>query len=137
MKISKLLTAPAAPAWNDLSLLLLRLSFGTLLLVNHGWGKIPRLTGDEVKFLNFLGLGPRFSIGLAVFAEVICASLIILGLFTRFAAVPIIITMLTVIFFVHINDTLKQMELPILFLTAMILILVKGPGRYSIDHKLF
>lgn len=137
MKISKLLNAPVAPVWHDLSLLLLRISFGVLLLANHGFGKIPRLTADEVRFLNFLGAGPRISLGLAVFAEVVCSSLIILGLFTRLAAIPIIITMVTVIFFVHINDTLKQMELPILYLSAMILILVKGPGKYSIDHKLF
>lgn len=123
--------------WNDTSLLLIRLSFGGLLLINHGWGKIGRLMADEVKFLDFMGLGPRISLGLAVFAEVVCSALIVVGLFTRYATLPIIITMLTVIFMVHINDGLRELELPILFLTSMVVILMKGPGKYSIDHKLF
>jgi putative oxidoreductase len=137
MKIFRFLTAPAPAAWHDFSLLLVRICFGGLLLANHGLGKLPRLTAEEIRFLNFLGIGSRASLGLAVFAEVVCSSLIILGLLTRFATIPIIITMFTVIFFVHINDGLKAMELPILFLASMILLLVKGPGRYSIDQKLF
>ena len=67
----------------DLSLFGMRLIFGGLMLVNHGISKFNRLVdyfnGEDVGFRSVLGLGEIPSLFLAVFAEVGCAILLILG----------------------------------------------------------
>ena len=118
----------------DLASLLLRLAFGSLMLVNHGWKKMLKLFADEpIKFADPIGLGPEISLYLTVFAEVICAFLIIIGLRTRIAVVPLIITMLVAVFIIHIDDPLKRMESGILYGIAYIAIGLLGSGKYSVD----
>jgi putative oxidoreductase len=120
--------------FQDLGLLVLRLAFGFAMVYGHGWGKIGRLFGaDEVRFADPFGLGPAFSLGLAIFAEVICALLVMAGLFTRAALVPLIITMATAFFAVHLNDPFGQQEKAILFGFAFIALFLTGPGKFSLD----
>jgi len=121
----------------DLSKLLIRLAFGGLMLIAHGWPKLMKFAaGGEITFRDPLGIGAVSSLALATFAELICSMLIILGLFTRLAAIPLIITMLVIIFLVHINDPLSKLELPILFLVAFVVLGLIGPGKWSLDHLL-
>ena len=56
--------------------LLIRLGAGGMMLT-HGIPKIGRLFGEgPVKFADPFGLGPEISLVLAIFAEVICAGLV-------------------------------------------------------------
>lgn len=120
--------------YTDIVSLLLRLVFGGLMLINHGWGKMMKLfTGDPTEFADPFGMGAPVSLGLAVFAEVLCAALLVLGLFTRWAVVPLIVTMLVAIFVIHIEDPFKKMEMAIIYLTAYAAIGLNGPGSYSLD----
>jgi putative oxidoreductase len=68
---------------------------------------------------------------LAIFAEVVCAFLIMIGLSTRAALIPLIFTMATAFFAVHLEDPFGQQKKAILF--AFIALLFSGPGRYSLD----
>lgn len=121
---------------NDVALLLLRLTVGILMLFNHGYGKVERLAGDEsVKFMDFMGLGPQLSLGLVAFAEAACSVLIIPGLLFRFALIPLIITMLVVLFKAHAGDPFKEVELPVFFLLVYISLFITGPGKYSVDSR--
>ena len=121
----------------DLALLLLRVIFGGLMLVNHGWGKMLKLlTGDPSKFADPIGLGAPISLGLTTFAELLCAALVVVGLFTRWAVIPLVITMLVAIFIIHIDDPFKKMEMGIMYLTAFTAIGLAGPGWYSLDAQL-
>ncbi len=114
-------------------LLIVRLGAGGMILT-HGIPKIGRLFGEgPVKFADPFGLGPTISLGLAVFAEVICAVLIIVGFKTRLATVPLMITMLTAAFYAHWDDPFGRKELPLLFFLVFLAILAFGAGRYSID----
>ncbi|MEQ8703729.1 MAG: DoxX family protein [Phaeodactylibacter sp.] len=123
--------------YHDIVLLLLRLMFGLSMAYAHGWPKLQRLTGgEEVKFLDFLGLGPEISLGLAVFAELFCALLLAVGLFTRLAAIPLIITMFVAVFVAHWGDGYADMEGGLLFLVPYVCILLAGPGWYSIDAQI-
>jgi putative oxidoreductase len=118
----------------DLGLLGVRLLSGGLMLT-HGIPKIGRLFGEgPVKFADPFGLGPVISLGLATFAEVICATLVILGLKTRLATVPLMITMLTAAFYAHWNDPFSKKELPLLFFCVFLAILTSGPGKFSLDN---
>lgn len=119
----------------DLSLLLLRLAFGGLMFLNHGLGKFNKLmAGGEIKFASVFGMGPELSLGLAVFAEVVCALMVVIGLFTRTAVIPLIITMLVAIFVIHIDDPFKRMESAIIYLIPFLVLFWNGSGKYSVDE---
>lgn len=119
---------------SDLSLLLLRLTFGGLMIINHGWSKFQKLLNDDpIKFADPIGLGAEFSLGLTVFAEVLCALMVVLGLFTRLAVIPLLVTMFVAIFVIHISDPFKKMEMAILYLIPYLILLWHGSGRFSLD----
>lgn len=121
----------------DLSLLILRIAGGALMLT-HGIGKIAPLFGsDPIQFPDPIGLGATTSLALTVFAEVLCAALLILGLATRFAAIPLLITMLVAVFVVHIADPFANQELPLLYASIYLVILIAGAGKFSIDNMVF
>lgn len=117
-------------------LLVLRLLAGAFMLT-HGFPKLLRLfSGNEIKFMNFLGLGAPVSLGLAVFAEFVCAILIVAGLATRLASVPLIVTMFTAAFVAHGDDPFGTKEKPLLFLVIFVVLLISGGGKFSMDRKL-
>ena len=119
----------------DLSLLLLRVTFGGLMLINHGLGKLDKLmAGGEIKFASVFGMGPEMSLGLAVFAEVLCAAMVVFGLLTRMAVVPLIITMIIAAFVIHGDDPFKKMEMALLYLVPYLVIFWQGAGKFSIDE---
>ncbi|MEY2905010.1 MAG: hypothetical protein RJA52_1026, partial [Bacteroidota bacterium] len=92
-------------------------------------------SGELIEFPDPFGIDPVTSLALVIFAEVICAFLLTIGLFTRWAAIPLIITMLVAVFYAHIADPFSKMEKGILFLSFYVAILISGPGWYSIDEQ--
>jgi putative oxidoreductase len=120
----------------DWALLALRLMFGAGMLYGHGLRKLDRLFGDaEIKFADPFGIGPVPSLALVVFAEVVCAALLVLGLFTRWATIPLIIAMLVAVFYAHGSDPFSDKEMGLLYLTAYVSIALAGPGWYSVDAQ--
>lgn len=125
------------PLSSDLGLLLLRIGFGSLMLVQHGWGKMLKLFGEgPIQFADPFGLGATASLAMAVFAEVVCAFLIIIGFKTRWATIPLIITMLVAVFMIHWEDPFGKKEFALLYLIPFICLLFTGGGRYSLDAML-
>lgn len=121
----------------DLITLLLRLAFGSLMLLQHGFPKLEKLFwGDPTQFADPLGIGPAFSLGLVVFAEFLCSILLMLGLFTRMAVVPLLIAMIVVVFIVKGPDPLAEKELGLLYLAAFLALLIGGGGYYSLDRMI-
>jgi putative oxidoreductase len=117
----------------DIGLLIIRLGAGAMILT-HGYPKLLRLFGDEpIKFMDFLGLGPVVSLSLAVFAEFLCAILIMIGFKTRLAAIPLMITMLSAALIAHAADPFGRKELPLLYFLVFLGILIFGGGKFSVD----
>lgn len=102
-------------------------------MLTHGIPKINRLMADEVKFADPFGLGPTISLGLATFAEVLCAALIMIGFKVRLATIPLMVTMLTAAFYAHWDDPFGRKELPLLYFLTFLGLLVFGGGKFSID----
>lgn len=119
----------------DFGLLIFRLMVGGLMLT-HGYGKLMRLFEGNFRFADPIGLGPEISLTLTVFAEFVCSLLIMFGLFTRLAAVPLIIAMLVAALIQHGGDSIGEKEKALLYLGSFILLFYKGAGRYSLDNML-
>ncbi|MDX1385035.1 MAG: DoxX family protein [Thermoanaerobaculia bacterium] len=120
----------------DLGLLVLRVGFGFSLAFAHGHGKLMRFLDGNFKFADPIGLGSAASLGLASFAEFVCAIAVIVGLATRWACVPIMILLSVAFFVVHGDDPFADKEKAFVFLTAFIAIFLAGPGRFSLDGYL-
>jgi len=99
----------------------------------HGYDKLVKFAEYEKNFMNFLGLGPTVSLGLLVFAEFFCSALIILGLFTRFAAIPLIIAMSVALFNAHHGLVFTEGEHAALYIFGYLVIFLLGPGKISVD----
>src|SRR5687767_8844337 len=106
-------------------------------MLTHGFAKLQKLlSGEEIQFLDPYGLGITTSFVLVIFAEFFCSILVIIGLATRLAVIPIMITMATAVIFAHANDPFGTKEKPLLFLLIFGLLLVFGSGRYSVDRMI-
>nr|WP_321353966.1 DoxX family protein [uncultured Draconibacterium sp.] len=117
----------------DLSLLLLRLAIGSFMLI-HGYSKFQNLLAGEMQFADPLGLGPEVSLVLAVFSEFFCSIFIILGLGTRLAVIPAVVTMAVAAFIVHGADPFGRKELALLYLVGYVVLLLSGSGKISVDR---
>ena len=124
------------PIATDLGLLMLRLASGGIMAYSHGWGKLQKMLSGDMSFADPIGVGEEASLILTVFAEFVCGVLVALGLFTRAALVPLIITMVVAVFIVHADDPFSKQEFGLLFLIPYITIFLAGPGKFSLDKKL-
>lgn len=120
----------------DVILLLVRIIFASSMIM-HGLPKLEKLLGGEpIQFANVFGMGASTSLTLAMLSEFGCSLLVLIGLGTRLAVIPLIITMLVIVFHIHLDDPFSKKELPLLYLTAFTGLLVMGSGKYSIDYLL-
>ena len=119
----------------DWALLALRIFVGLGMLA-HGFPKLMMLLTGKIEFINFFGIGQKTSLILAVFAEVLCSLFVLMGLFTRFTVIPLIITMLVAVFIVHANQSFSKQEMALLYLFHYLIIFVAGPGSISIDRMI-
>lgn len=117
------------------ALLVMRASFG-LMMISHGWSKLVHFGSRSGSFTDPLHIGNSLSMGLVVFAEFFCAILVVIGLMTRLATVPIIIVMIIASFVIHGSDPFSTRELSLLYLTGFTAILILGSGSYSLDHAI-
>lgn len=134
--MKKLLVGGLSASTFHFAALLLRLGFGGLMIPTYGFGKLMSYDAKKGDFYDLFGLGGPLSMGLAIFAELFCAALLMVGLFTRLATIPLIVTMLVVIS-IHHWDLFNKHELAPAFLTGYLAILLLGPGRYSLDAWIF
>ena len=125
---------------HDIGLLIFRLVFGLVLIYGHGFEKMSVIiSGQEIQFMDPIGIGTGTSYHLAAFAEGVCAILLILGLFSRIATLILSINFL-VIFIFHafiVGDGFAVLELRFFYLFAFIGITLTGPGRFSLDYLFF
>ncbi len=119
----------------DAAILFLRIAIG-LLMLNHGLPKLARFFSDEpIVFASVFGMSQILSLALAVFAEVFCSILILVGFGTRLAAIPLIVTMVTAAFYVHAADPFSNKEMAVLYLVVFSFLLITGGGKYSLDNS--
>ena len=128
--------------WGAAALLLVRVVMGVAFIL-HGWPKVQNPMG----WMNVMGGEnvPSFLQALAALAEFGGGIALVLGLLTPLAALGIVFQMLGALLLVHFPMGHRfvaaaggpSYELPLVYLTLAILLLVLGPGRWSLDALLF
>jgi putative oxidoreductase len=125
---------------DDTGKLVLRLTLGILILL-HGIAKITGGISGIEGMLTSHGL-PAFIAWGAYIGEVLAPILLIVGFYSRIAAVVIAFNMVVAIALAHANDLFtlgKQggwaLELQGMFLFTAIAIALIGPGRFGINRR--
>lgn len=130
------LSSKSNPIYVDIILLIVRVFIGFAML-SHGFPKLQMLLeGGDIKFFDFLGLGPTISLALTVAAEFACSILLILGLFTRISLGFLIFTMIIAGFVVHGADAFEKKELSLIYLSVYLLLMAYGAGKFSVDYMI-
>lgn len=127
--------------WGAAVLLFVRIVMGVAFIL-HGWPKVQNPTG----WMNAMGGEgvPSFLQALAALAEFGGGIALVLELLTPLAALGIVCQMLAALFLVHfpmghpfVATGGPSYELPLVYLALAVLLLVVGPGRWSLDAVLF
>src|SRR5688572_29940915 len=127
--------------WGALALLLVRLVMGFAFIL-HGWPKIQNPMG----WMNAMGGSsvPSFLQALAALAEFGGGIALILGLLTPIAAFGLVCQMIGALVLVHLPQAHPfvaqggpSYELALVYLVAAVLLIILGPGKWSIDAQLF
>jgi putative oxidoreductase len=125
------------PATDDQGKLLLRVLLAVLLLF-HGFSKLHGGIGFITGLLDKVGLPHAFGY-LVYVGEVVAPLLMLVGLFTRVAALVVVINMIVALLLVHTSQffTLNEtggwaLELQGMYLGAALTVALLGAGRYSL-----
>lgn len=123
---------------NDMGfgMLIIRLGIAFTLIHGHGYGKLTNFESMLENFADPIGIGVTASVVLVIFAEFFCALLIGLGLFTRLAAIALIINFSVITFIANINQEFGRMETGLMYLIVFVGIFFIGAGRFSIDASM-
>lgn len=126
-----------ASSTDDLGKLVLRVTLAVLLLL-HGVAKLIGGIGFITGMLSKVGMPP--ALGYLVFiGEVLAPALVLIGFWTRPAALVIMINMVVAVLLVHTHEffTLTRtggwtMELQAFFFFTALVVALQGAGRYSL-----
>ena len=129
-------------------LLVLRVGFGLMMLIGHGWSKIALFQDKkdswEVPDLwPLCYMSPPVSMIATIVAEVGASALLILGLVTRPAAFLLGFTMVVAAFQVHadgpffMKDGPGSKEMAVLYLIPCIVLIITGAGNASLDGLIY
>ena len=119
--------------------LLARLTVG-VAFVTSGWGKLHNL--DKVtEFFTELGIpAPHLQAVFVSWVELVCGGLVLLGLATRLASIPLIITMIVALITAKAEDVAGVSDLvgtiEFTYIALLIWLIVSGAGALSLDRVL-
>ena len=140
MNIKRLCMVSGHSTFVDVTFLLIRIVAG-LAFIMHGWGKIQNPFG----WMGPEGFAPGIFQALAAVSEFGGGLAWILGVLTPLASFGIACTMAVAFWFhaVMRGDPFVSMsggpafELAALYFSIALLLFAAGPGRFSLDRKLF
>ncbi|HEY3294115.1 MAG TPA: DoxX family protein [bacterium] len=128
--------------FTDFGLLLLRVLVG-LALMYHGWLKVvhgvPGFAEGITKMGQPFDSAPLLFAWLSTVTELLGGFFLLLGLWTRYAAIALIINLSVAAFVRNAGNpiidpsTTATMELALTYLTMVAAIFIMGPGHVSVD----
>ncbi|KIC92044.1 DoxX family protein [Flavihumibacter sp. ZG627] len=130
--------SPSNTIWYHQGIALVRVIVG-FFMAYHGWEIFnEKQMSDYAKWLSELHFPqPLIMAYLGKGAELISGILIMVGLFTRLAVIPMIATMLVIAFGMGKGKVHYEDQHPFMFVLIGALFFFIGPGRWSLDQALF
>jgi len=114
-----------------------RFAVGWVFLLS-GWGKVHDLESVAAFFAELGIPAPGFQAVLASTAELVCGALLLAGLATRLAVVPLIVTMVVAIrtaLWADIDSLITLFgKAEFLYIALLVWLGTTGPGPLSADH---
>ena len=135
--LTKLLNPDISLVSFDRGMLVFRVLVSLSMINTHGIKKLLHFEATVANIPDPFGLGGELSTYIALLANIVCPLLVMAGLFTRFAALQILSVTIMGFLVVHINDPWTVKDVPLMYSLAYLLILYLGPGKHSLDAKLF
>lgn len=120
----------------SLGIFLLRACTGALL-IPHGYDKMDKFNEMAAMMADPFHIGSSTSLVLVIFAELFCSILVVIGLFTRLACIPLIINMAVAVFYAHKGLVFGEGEHAALYLVIFAALLFTGPGKFSLDRMIW
>lgn len=134
-----------ANALQNPTLFAMRVIWGGLF-ITEGWYKFSDVASNVTFYKNLGIIFPTFMVYLSGSAEFFCGILLVAGLLSRLATIPLIITMLVAAitdpsqahFWGHGTGQTETFlaQIPLTFIYPCVIILVFGAGKWSLDHLL-
>jgi putative oxidoreductase len=137
-RVRPVVTALTQSQW--IPQLLVRLFLGYFFF-ETGWGKVGNLGAMAERFAGWGIPLPAFNAALSGYTELIGGALIVLGLATRLAAIPLCINMVVATLVVKLSkvadlDDFVELSEP-LYALCFVWLFFTGSGRASLDHLLW
>lgn len=140
--IKRMFLYSAGLTFTNMARLFMRLFTGVMFM-QFGIRQIVQFNELALSFPSVFGMGAEVSLLVMILIEIICSTLIILGLFTRFAIIPPMVSMviaecvLIQELMAQTNVTFQSSQiifLPIMFLGIFLFMMLAGPGKISLDY---
>ena len=132
--MKKLFSTRVSETTLALALFILRVGAGSLMMISIGYDKLQNYASKSAGFKPFFGLSGKTEFTMLVFAEFFCAAFIVLGLFTRLAAIPLVFAMGVALFIAHHGHFYGEGKNAGIYLVCFLTILLAGPGKFSLDR---
>jgi len=116
----------------SLLILALRVFFGVLFFT-HGLDKMINFNTLSETYPSVLGFGSYMTLMVSIFCEFACSRFLIAGLMERIVLLPMIASMAVAFFDIH-DGMFPEGELSLIYLILFVVLLLTGPGRYSVDY---
>lgn len=120
-----------SPTSKNLALLVIRLVIGGIFIY-AGWGKIADMS-STVGYFASMGI-PAFLAYAVGYCEFIGGILLVLGLFSCFAASVLVIIMIVATILTAINAP-QMVTVPLAMVAALLGIIVSGSGSWAVHRK--
>ncbi len=120
--------------------LLARLTVG-YVFIESGWGKVHNLENVTAYFMELGIPAAAFQAVFVSYTELICGTLVLWGLLTRLAAVPLIGTMIVALITAKAEDISGVSDLvgtiEFLYVVLLSYLALAGPGSVALDQLAF
>jgi len=111
-----------------------------LLFLSTGWGKAHSLDKVTQFFVTLHIPAPGLNAVVVAYSELICGALLVVGLATRLATMPLIVSMIVAILTAKLGDIHGLFDLvgadEFTYLCVLIMLALIGPGKVSLDRIL-
>jgi putative oxidoreductase len=117
----------------NLVLLGFRVLLSAEMIAVHGIKKIVNWDSELLHLPNPLGLDATLNLLVAAAANLVMPVLVMFGLCTRLAVLPMLSVTLMGYFVVHAHDSLAVRDMPFMYSLCELLLFFLGGGKYALD----